>query len=200
MKFQRYFVHGLSVIAYLLIFSSGPASSDNSKGSGNKPVMTLSFAGIDYLHRWSKDGQNEFTPQSDKDLATWREMVTINVHQKVNDEDQLAELANRVLSNYQNYGKVLRTDSKPRTGQRPAEHLMVAVLSERTLLEVAFARVILTDRVGIVAVYSHRVYGSQAGPMMSNWLKMNGTRVEKALMAWDKVPTAAALQKLPQSR
>lgn len=33
---------------------------------------------------------------------------------------------------------------------------------------------------------------------MSDWLKGNGVQVEKTLMAWDKLPTLAALKALPQ--
>src|SRR2546427_5562449 len=43
--------------------------------------VALSFGGMDYLHRWTKDGQNEFTPESDSDLARWHDMITINVHE-----------------------------------------------------------------------------------------------------------------------
>jgi hypothetical protein len=200
MKFQLCLIHGLLIVTYLLVFSMASASSEQAKGSGNTNVMTLSFGGIDYLHRWSKDGQNEFTPRSDADLATWRDMVTVNVHEKVTNGDQLAEVANKVLGNYKNRGKILRTDSKPRTADRPAEHLIAAVLGDPAFLEAAFARFLLMDGVGYVVVYSHRVYGKAAGPAMSKWLETNGPQVEKTLMNWDRVPALAALKRLPQSK
>jgi hypothetical protein len=162
--------------------------------------MTLSFGGVDYLHRWSKDGQNEFTPKSDPDLAAWRDMVTVNVFETVATGEQLAELANRVLGNYQASGKILRTDSKPRTADRPAEHLLVAALGNPAFLEAAFARLLLKDGAGYVVVRSHRVYGKAAGPAMSEWLQANGPEVEKTLMEWNQVPARDALKRLPQSK
>jgi hypothetical protein len=35
---------------------------------------------------------------------------------------------------------------------------------------------------------------------MSEWLKTNGAPVEKALMEWDKLPSAATLKRLPQNK
>lgn len=162
--------------------------------------MTLRFDGVDYMHRWSKDGQNEFTPKSDPDLAKWSDMVTINVFEAVRTGEQLAGVANKVLGNYQARGKVLRTDSKPRTADRPAEHLIVAVLGDPAFLEAAFARLLLVEGSGYVVVRSHRVYGKAAGPAMSDWLKANGPNVEKALMDWNQLPSSNALKGLPQSR
>ena len=152
------------------------------------------------MHRWSSKGQNEFTPAGDSDLARWRDMVTINVHERVGNGEELATLANNVLGNYQSHGKILRTDSKPRTSQQNAEHLIVAVLGNPAFLEAAFARFLLADGKGVVIVYSHRIYGENAGPPMSDWLKANGPTTESALMAWGGLPSVAALGKLPQSR
>ncbi|AJC19810.2 hypothetical protein RO07_03695 [Pandoraea pulmonicola] len=160
----------------------------------------MAFRGVEYEHRWSKDGQNEFTPKGQTDLASWTDMVTVNVHDGVSTGEQLAEVANKVLSNYQRSGKILRTDSKARTADSPAEHLVVAVLGAQTFLEVAFARFLLLDGTGVVVVYSHRVYGKPAGPAMSEWLSANGPQVEKDLMAWKAIPAPAALKRLPQSR
>ena len=87
------------------------------------PPMTLSFDGAQYVHRWSQKGQNEFTRPAEPNLSRWRDMVTINVHEQVGTGDQLAGLANGVLGNYERSGKILRTDSKPRTPQ--ASSLMI---------------------------------------------------------------------------
>ena len=199
MGYRSRVYHCLPGVAALLLLGIAFAASGQMK---NAPVKaaTLSFGGMDYIHRWSKDGQNEFTPQSDPDLSRWRDMVTINVNASVRNGDQLAELANRVLGKYQSNGKIIRTDSRPRTAQRPAEHLIVAILGDPEFLEAAFARFVLIDGVGFVAVYSHRIYGKEAGPPMSAWLESNGPPTEKTLMAWDKMPTLAALKQLPQSK
>ena len=126
-------------------------------------------------------------------------MVTINVHESVRTGEQLADIANRVVGNYQQHGKIVRTDSRPRTPEKPAEHLIVALLGTPNFIEAAFARCLLGNGVGTVAVYSHRVYGKDAGAAMGEWLKANGPATEKTLMNWNGIPAPAALKALPQS-
>jgi hypothetical protein len=182
----------------LLAFAVHAAPVANT--SAPSPIArSLAFGGTTYVHRWSQNGQNEFTPPSDADLARWRDMVTINVNEHVRTGDDLAALANGVLGNYRKFGKIVRTDSKPRTAQHPAEHLVVAVLGDPGFLEAAFARFVLVDGGALVIVYSHRIYASKAGDAMSQWLSANGPSVERTLMDWDGAPSIAALRRLPQS-
>lgn len=200
MPFQSRMKHALTVLASLLVISGALAASNQTDNIPQTKAEALSFGGMVYLHRWSKDGQNEFTPASDNDLERWHDMVTINVHAAVRNGEQLAGLANSVLSKYQAHGKIVRTDSKPRTPQRPAEHLIAAVLGNGALLEAAFARAMLVDGTGVVVVYSHRVYGKDAAATLGEWLKANGPAIEKTLMAWDQIPSPGALRRLPQSK
>ena len=188
------------VLAGLLIHCGVLAAADALATSQASSATKLNFGGKVYLHRWSKGGQHEFTPEGDEDLSRWRDMVTMNTHDAVRNGEQLATLANSVLSNYQRHGKIVRTDSKPRTPQRPAEHLIVAILGNPELLEAVFARIVLVDGVGEAAVYSHRIYGKEAARLMGAWLQANGASIEKTLMAWDRIPTPAALSSLPQSK
>jgi hypothetical protein len=188
----------VAAVAAILLAGTLPALAQ-TKGSGPDKASPLEFGGKAYVHRWSKNGQNEFTQPNDSDLARWRDMITINTHEAVRNGDQLADLANRVLGTYQSHGKIVRTDSKPRTAQRSAEHLVVAVLGNPSFLEAAFARFVLIDGVGTVAVYSHRVYGKEAGPAMTDWLQANAQSIEKTPMAWDRIPTSVAPKQLPQS-
>ncbi len=127
-------------------------------------------------------------------------MLTINLIETVRNGEQLAAAANTVLTNYQRSGKIIRTDSKPRTADRPAEHFVAAVLGKPAFLEAAFARFLMVDGIGTVVVYSHRIYGQKAGPAMADWLKENGTAAERTLMSWDKAPKPAALRALPQTK
>jgi hypothetical protein len=120
------------------------------------PAATISFNGTDYFHRWSKDGQHEYTPKGEEDLSAWTSMVTIVVHDWARNGDQLAELANRVLGNYQARGKILRTLSRPRTRDQEAEHFAVVVFGDPKFLEAAFARMLLAESQGVVIVYSRR--------------------------------------------
>ena len=158
--------------------------------------MTLSFEGTTYIHRWSKDGQHEFTPKGQEDLSKWTEMVTLNLHPSAHTGDELAQVANGVVANYQRAGKILRTDSKPRTGKTEAEHLAVAILINPAFLEAAFARMLLHDGDGLVVVYSKRVLGAKAGNEMSAWLEKNGPPTESALMAWSGLPPMARIKTL----
>lgn len=188
------------VLAGLLVHCGVLAVADTFAASQAASATKLILGGKVYLHRWSKGGQHEFTPEGDEDLSRWRDMVTVNTHDAVSNGEQLAALANSVLSNYQRHGKIVRTDSKPRTPQRPAEHLIVAILGNPEFLEAVFTRIVLVDGVGAAAVYSHRVYGKEAARLMGEWLKTNGASIEKTLMAWDRIPTPAALRSLPQSK
>ncbi len=197
---QSRLVQALAILAGLFIFASAFAAWGQAKTSPQAKAATIGLGGVDYVHRWSKNGQNEYTPENDSDLARWHDMVTINVHEAVRNGDQLADLANRVLDNYQSHGKIVRTDSRPRTPQHPAEHLIVAVLGNQDFLEATFARLMLIDGVGVIAVYSHRVYGKEAAETLGRWLEANGPSREKTLMAWDRVPSLAALSQLPQSK
>jgi len=191
-------VLGSCVLALgLLLEAMAPAEA--KEGVATKP-MTLRFGGVDYVHRWSQKGQNEFTPPAQPDLARWQDMVTINLHDNVSNGDQLAGVANSVLGNYERSGKILRTDSKPRTPQRPAEHLAVAILAAPGVAEAVFARFVLVGGRGMVVVYSHRAYGKDATTTIGSWLQSRGPSVEATLMAWQGMPQPAQLRALPQAK
>lgn len=61
-------------------------------------ALKLSFRGHGFVHRWSKDAQHEFTPEPDTDLKSWRDMITLNVHDTVHQGEQLADLANQATA------------------------------------------------------------------------------------------------------
>jgi len=117
-------------------------------------------------------------------------MVTINLYPDARDGDALATTANAVLGNYKNHqAMVLKTDSVPRTPDRPAEHYIAVVFGQLHFIEAAFARFKLVEGgTGCSIVYSHRIYGEKVGDQMSTWLKANGPAIEKALMSWNDVP------------
>lgn len=184
------------LLAKALALAAGTAGYAHA---GDANAARLSFRATTFVHRWSKNDQHEFTPASDTDLKSWRDMITLNLHDKVRQGERLAEVANQVLSNYQRHGKVLETRSTHRTATRPAEHLIVAVLGTPQLLEASFARCLLQDGVGLVAVVSHRIDGSAAGPEMKRWLDSEGRATEQALMAWAALPTPAELNRLPRA-
>jgi hypothetical protein len=153
-------------------------------------IASLMLGGVKYLQRWTKDDQREFTPHGQEDLQRWTDMVTINRYRDVKDGDGLAATANAVLGTYKANGAiVVRTDSVPRTNERPAEYLMVVLFPRPEFIEAVFARFKLIDGAGTSAVYSHREYGDRKGDQMRAWLGANGPAMEGTLMSWDGVPT-----------
>jgi hypothetical protein len=195
MNTATYFVRPVQ-IAFLFALFSAVFSVAAQPASPGQNANSVSFQGLEYLHRWSKSGQHEYTPKDQADLKSWQDMITLNVHEAVTDADKLSAIANTVLSNYQSAGKILRTDSKPRTADSPAEHLIVAVLGAPDFIEAVFARFVLNSGVGLVVVHSHRVYGKSAGPAMSTWLQANGPQIEAALMGWNQIPNIQNLRLL----
>ena len=53
-----------------------------------------------YFYRWNEGVQHEFTPDGQENLQTWTDMLTINVFPTVTNGDQLAQIANNLLSLY----------------------------------------------------------------------------------------------------
>jgi hypothetical protein len=176
-----------------------PLDAQETHAAAAAAKDTFVFGGVGYLHRWSMNDQHEFTPQAQEDLEKWLDMITMNVYPNTHDGDALAIKANAVLENYKSHkGMVLRTNSVPRTPDRPAEHFIGVVFGRPNFIEVAFARFKLLDGVGCSIVYSHRIYGEKVGDQMSAWLNDNGPKVEKMLMEWKDIPSSASLRELPR--
>jgi len=174
------------------------AAADTAATTDGKPAFV--FGGVGYFHRWSQNDQHEFTPTGQDDLQKWTDMITINVYPSAHDGDALAAKANAVLENYKSHGgRVLRTDSVPRTPDRPAKHFIAVVFGRPNFLEAAFARFKLVDGVGCSIVSSHRIYGQKVGDQISKWLNDNGPKMEKTLMDWNNIPTPSALRQLPRT-
>ena len=95
---------------------------------------------------------------------------------------------------------MLRTDSVPRTPDRPAEHFIAVVFGRPNFIEAAFGRFKLVGGVGCSIVYSHRIYGEKVGDQMSKWLNDNGPKMEKMLMDWNNSPSPASLRDLPHKQ
>jgi len=187
------------LLAALSVFAFGGAiAAEPAKPAAAAP-MKLKFAGQEYLHRWSKNGQNEFTPAVQTDLKTWKDMMTVLVNERVGNGDQLANLANGVVDNYSKAGEIIRTDSMPRTEHAEAEHFIAAMLNGPGFTEAVFARVMMREGKGVVVVYSHRAYGEHSADAIGSFMDHNGQATERALMGWTGTPKLAQLRALPQS-
>ena len=198
-KWRKRFAAG--VVSLLLAFAYLSLQAQETPVPGAPVKPAFAFAGVDYFHRWSKNTQHEFTPAGQEDLEKWSEMLTVNVYPDAHDGEMLAAKANAVLENYKaHHGMVVRTNSVPRTPDRPAEHFIAVVFGRPNFIEVAFTRFKLMEGVGCSIAYSHRVYGAKVGDQMSEWLNHNGPNVEKILMEWDRLPSPTSLSKLPQKK
>jgi hypothetical protein len=189
----------LLVLICILPTGIGLADDRPSQTTAAGGKAAFVFAGNSYLHRWSENDQHEFTPTGQDNLDKWTDMITVNVYPTAHDGDALAVKANAVLENYKTHGgHVLRTDSVPRTPDRPAEHFIAVVFGRSNFLEAAFARLKVMDGLGCSIVYSHRIYGEKVGNEMSKWLGDNGSKIEKMLMDWNSGPSPASLRDLPR--
>lgn len=149
----------------------------------------FSFADVQYFHRFTSGDQHEYTPNTQQDLKAWTDMVTIHFYRKVKDGEGLAATANAVLENYKaNKALVVKTNSVPRTRDKPAEHLIVVMFGRPEFIEAVFARFRMHGGVGTSVIYSHRIYGQKIGDAMSAWLTKNGPTTEANLMKWDAMP------------
>lgn len=157
---------------------------------------SIKFNGEDYVYRWSGKNQYEFTPTKQTDLKKWEDMLTIVYYPNVKDGNGLAAVANNLLGLYnENKGKVLKTDSIPRTKTKPAEHFIAVVLGKQEFLEFVQVRLKINEGIGSATVYSHKIYGKKVGNKMSEWLKQNGGKTEQSLMTLKNIPSLSTLKK-----
>jgi hypothetical protein len=180
----------IALACFSLLFTQNVVSAFLLQAADKKAqVAGFSFADVGYFHRFTQADQHEYTPGGQEDLNAWTDMVTILFYRKVKDAEGLAATANAVLETYKaNKGLVVRTDSVPRTSDKPAEHLMVVIFGRPDFIEVAFSRFRMHEGVGSAVVYSHRIYGKKVGDEMSAWLKTNAPATESNLMKWDAMP------------
>ena len=197
MKLHRQAINSRIASACFAIFFAQTAVSGFLPQAPNRKekVAAFSFADVNYFHSFSKGDQYEYTPEGQEDLNAWTDMVTILSYPKAKDGEALAATANAVLENYKaNNASVVKTDSVPRTRDKPAEHLIVVIFGRPEFIEVAFSRFKMHGGIGSAVVYSHRIYGKKVGDEMSKWLQVNGPTTERDLMKWDALP------KLPYTR
>lgn len=144
---------------------------------------------VKYFYRFTNQDLLEYTPAGQEDLNRFNDMVTINYYRTAKDGEALAGKANAVLETYKaNKALVVKTDSVPRTKDKPAEHLIVVIFGRPDFIEVAFARFRMHRGLGTSVVYSHRIYGAKVGNEMNAWLEKNGRETETNLMKWDAMP------------
>ncbi len=160
-------------------------------------MITIDFNGTEYMHRGSENTLHEFTPAGQEDLTKWKDMISVNFYPTVNDGEELAKIANNVLNIYESNGaQILRTASLPRTPDRAAEHLTVAIFGRPSYFEFAQVRFKIIDGVGVSIVYSHRIYGSDVATEIGKWIQEKGPGLEEKLLSISEIPTAQQLDRV----
>ena len=120
-------------VRHLVLFAVGfGLHASNAASPSTEPAFT--FRNVGYFHRWSQNNQHEFTPENQDDLKKWSDMITVNGYPDIDDGDGLAAAANAVLENYKKHeAKVRKTNSVPRTADRPRSISSPSCLSGRIL-------------------------------------------------------------------
>ena len=178
----------IACACFAILLAHGIGNGFSSQAAADK-VAAFSLADVKYFHRFTREDQHEYTPAGQEDLNKWTDMVTLHLYRKAKDGEALAATANAVLENYKvNRALVIKTQSVPRTKDKPAEHLIVVSFGRPEFIEVAFSRFRMYERVGSAVIYSHRIYGKNVGNTMSLWLEKNGAVTEANLMKWDAMP------------
>ncbi len=153
------------------------------------PLITMRFSGVEYVHRWAKNGQHAFTPRGQEDEDHWSDMIALNYYATAKTEAGLAAKANDVLGGYKKNGaRILRANTVPGAAGKPAEYVLVVALEQPDFIETAFARFTIVDGTGLSVVYFHRIYGNQVGGQIDAWLRQNDLATEKALQELKNIP------------
>lgn len=160
-------------------------------------VYKIMFADKAYFYRWSKNSMYEFTPQNQENLTKWIDMITFHYYPKFRSVEKLASVANAVLTNYQNSGAViLRTNSVPRSPEKPAEHFIAAIFKQKNSIEFSEIRFLFVDGIGASMVASHKFYGKNREKEAIKWIKKHGTQIEIQLMNYNDIPSHKSLKNL----
>ena len=157
--------------------------------SEQKNKEAFAFEDTKYFFRSRNQDAREYTPAGQDDLKTWKDMVTVIYYRNATDEKALEKVANTTKGLYQQAnGLIIRAAANPKTAEKPAAYLVVAMFVTDEFREVAFAGFRMQEGVSSAVVYSHRIYGKEVGEEMGAWIKKNGPNTEIALAKWDAIP------------
>jgi hypothetical protein len=196
-----YALAGLSAV--MVGASNAAAQIAANDATAEAKLATVSFNGETYFHRWSQNGQHEFTPSGQADLKRWKDMLTVRVFEQVNNEAQFTGMVRATVANYKKVGVINRVMERPKkTPEGVDEVVIVATLRAGDIIEFVAARFLMRDGVGTLFVASHREYMDRQGidaALAGDYAKNKQAGVVNALAVWDGAPTLEALQALPRS-
>lgn len=190
--------------ALLLWAAQATAQSHTQTDGLILPTQSAKFIKLNqtnYVYRWSKSNQYEYTPTTQPDLQKWQDMLTIVYYPEVKDGEGLARTANGLLETYKKHAaQVLKTTSKPRTTTEAAEHFIAVVFARKKIVEFVQVRLKINHGVGVAVVHSHRTYGKKAVALAQKWIQANGAKLDAQLMALKGIPTLPDLQNLTKKQ
>ena len=172
--------------------------------TGDAPPVSLTFTfdRQNYVNRWSKSGQNEFTPTSEKDLNKWNDMMTVSIFKHLTNLQGVKAASVATQGLYKSAGVLLDTTNRKKADQSE-DYLLVGLIEDpnKAYTEIAFTRFMLVKGHGQSIVYSHRIYHS--GPdkaVVDSWLATHKATMTDQLANWSDWPGEIALSKLPESK
>jgi len=163
--------------------------------------LRVSFDGVEYFHRQSANGQHRFTPKGQEDLLSWKNMLTVIDLPQATSIEKLLELAGDLPSPYRNLGDIIGGDIAPAIGSTPEAFALVfererlnADSSDFVTVEYSIAKIYMSGRTGVLAIYSHRAYDADCVDRFQARIPENMVSATKALRIWDSEQTRELLQ------
>jgi hypothetical protein len=174
-------------------------------GEEDKEPFSITFNQESYFLRFSDPKANmyEFTPAGQEDLSKWTDMLTINIHPKVNNLKKLKRLKDRISKNYRAYGGIdLRVIAKPLEGKPEtySRYLILVIFVREDFVEFVQSRLELIDGKATHIIYGQRIYGPLAAFQIDSWRKEVGPKTLYQLLIFDDIPTRKELKKLARKR
>ncbi len=151
---------------------------------------TVSLNGQAFVHRWSYgDIMHEFTPPGQDDLSSWQDMITMEYLPGIENREDLATLADKLLEAYQERGgKIIGSIALHTLDDPVTEHFIAALLGTSEVIELVQTRLQILDGIGTVTTYAHRFYAPHRADM-ATWMPKNAPAREKALLRWQGSPS-----------
>jgi hypothetical protein len=178
---RRSVLFAIALAATAVAFAA--AATPNPQSPATAKVM---FRGTEYLLRSSHGNGYDFTPQGQEDMATFTDMLELNLYPTAHDQEALATITSRVQAIAQGAkATILRTISVSASGQQPGEHFFAAVMPTPHGVDFDAIRFVLVDQEVAGVFYTHRSQGESAAAKTSEWVTKNAAEVEQQLLQFD---------------
>ncbi len=190
MKRRSVFAFALAATAAALAAGAtphGPTGLAAAMADLQSPATAkVTFRGTEYLLRSSHGNVYDFTPRGQEDLATFTDMLSLDLYPSAHDQEALATITSRVQGVAQGAkATILRTISVSASGQQPGEHFLAAVMPTPHGVDFDAIHFVLVDKEAVGVFYTHRSYGESAAGTTSAWVTKNAAEVEQAVLQFD---------------